>query len=124
LQLFPAWIGILKAVTEEEKAEKVSQTLAVLARLEEAFAKCSNGKDFFGGDSVGYLDLALGCHLFWFETLREMFDVALIDEGRTPLLVSWARRFGEAAAVKEVVPTVDQAVEHANKIRAYSAAAK
>jgi hypothetical protein len=65
-------------VTEEEKAEKVSQTLAVLARLEEAFAKCSNGKDFFG----------------------------------------------ESAAVKEVVPNVDQAVEHANKIRAYSAAAK
>jgi hypothetical protein len=26
-----------------------------------------------------------------------MFDVALIDEGRTPLLASWARRFGEAA---------------------------
>jgi hypothetical protein len=46
-----------------------------------------------------------------------MFDVALI-------LASWARRFGEAAAVKEVVPSIKQAVEHANKIRAYSAAAK
>ncbi|KAM0918472.1 hypothetical protein ACQ4PT_008991 [Festuca glaucescens] len=116
-KLFPAWIGVMKAATEEEKAEKVSQTLAVLLHLEEAFAKCSNGKAFFGGDSVGYLDLALGCNLFWFETLREMFDVELIDEGRTPLLASWAQRFGEAAAVKDLVPNVDKAVEHAKKMR-------
>jgi YD repeat-containing protein len=70
-----------------------------------------------GGDTVGYLDLALGCNLFWFKTLREMFNVELIDEGRTPLLASWAKRFGEAAAVKDVVPNVDKAVEHAKKMR-------
>jgi glutathione S-transferase len=110
-------MGVLKAATDEEKAEKVSQTLAALARLEEGFAKCSNGKAFFGGDTVGYLDLALGCNLFWFKTLREMFNVELIDEGRTPLLASWAQRFSEAAAVKDVVPNVDKAVEHAKKMR-------
>ncbi|CAM0956160.1 unnamed protein product [Alopecurus aequalis] len=123
-KLFPAWIGVLKAATEEEKAEKVNQMLEVLAHLEEAFAKCSDGKTFFGGDSVGYLDLALGCNMFWFEALREMFDVALIDEGKTPLLASWAERFGETAAVKDLVPDVDEAVEHAKKIRAQFTAAK
>jgi glutathione S-transferase len=110
-------MGVLEAATEEEKVEKVSQTLAVLAHLEEAFAKCSDGKAFFGGDTIGYLDLALGCNLFWFKTLRKMFNVELIDEGRTPLLASWAQRFGEAAAVKDLVPNVDKAVEHAKKMR-------
>ncbi|XP_047093872.1 probable glutathione S-transferase GSTU6 [Lolium rigidum] len=116
-KLFPAWMGVLKAATEEEKAEKVSQTLAVLVHLEEAFAKCSDGKAFFGGDTIGYLDLALGCNLFWFKTLRKMFNVELIEEGRTPLLASWAQRFSEAAAVKDLVPNVDKAVEHAKKMR-------
>uniref|UniRef100_A0ACD6AB08 Uncharacterized protein n=1 Tax=Avena sativa TaxID=4498 RepID=A0ACD6AB08_AVESA len=122
-KMFPSWIGLLKAETEEEKAEKVNQTLAVLMHLEDAFALCSNGKAFFGGDSVGYLDLALGSNLFWFEALRELFGVAFIDEGRTPLLASWAERFGEAAAVKEMVPSVDKALEHAKKFRAFFAAA-
>ncbi|KAK1665363.1 hypothetical protein QYE76_053522 [Lolium multiflorum] len=103
--LFPAWIGILRAATEEERDEKLAATLAVVAPMEEAFAACSDGKAFFsGGDSVGYLDLALGCQLFWLEALRSMFGVKVIDAGRTPRLAAWADRFLETKAAKAVAP--------------------
>ncbi|KAL6641365.1 hypothetical protein ACP70R_019546 [Stipagrostis hirtigluma subsp. patula] len=122
-KLIPAWVGIMKAATEEEKAEKMRETFDAVGHLEEAFAKCSKGKGFFGGDSVGYLDLALGSLLFWFEAMRRMYDIEIINAGRMPLLAAWAERFGSSAAAKEVVPEVEKAVQYAKKLQADAAAA-
>ena len=74
-----------RAETEEERAEKVGDTLAAIGQLEEAFGTCSNGKAFFAGDSVGYLDLVVGSQLLWFEVLRKMFGVVVVELGRDPL---------------------------------------
>jgi glutathione S-transferase len=125
-ELFPAWGRVMMAATEEERAGRAAEAAEMVAHLEEAFARCSNGGAFFGGDAVGYLDLVLGSNLFWFEALRRMFGVRLIDERRTPLLAAWAERFGEAAAANGVVTStlVDMAVEHAKKLRAAAMARK
>ncbi|KQJ97559.1 probable glutathione S-transferase GSTU6 [Brachypodium distachyon] len=117
-KLFPAWIGIIKAATEEARAEKTSETLAVLAQLEVALAECSKGKAFFAGDAIGYLDLAVGCNMFWLEALRRLFGVELLDTGKTPLLAAWAERFAETETATKVVPDADSAVEFARKLAA------
>ncbi|CAM0881539.1 unnamed protein product [Alopecurus aequalis] len=123
-KVFPAWIGILRAATEEERYEKLAATLAVVAPMEEALAVCSEGKAFFsGGDSVGYLDLALGCHLFWLEALRAMFGMTVIDASRTPRLAAWTERFLETKAAKTVAPPTNSMEEYAGKLRAIWAAA-
>ena len=116
-KLLPAWVGIMWAATEEERAEKVEDTLAAIGQLEEAFGKCSKGKAFFAGDSVGYLDLVVGSQLLWFEALRKMFGVVVIEVGRAPLLAAWVERFGETDTAKEVVPDVDTAVEYLTKLQ-------
>jgi glutathione S-transferase len=123
LQLFPAWLGILKATTEEGRAEKVKETVAVVEQLEVALAQCSNGKPFFAGDSVGFLDLVVGCNLIWFEALRRLFGVTFVVAGKTPLLAAWAERFGETEPAREVVPDADGAVEFAKKLMARLGAA-
>uniref|UniRef100_A0A8R7P4A3 glutathione transferase n=1 Tax=Triticum urartu TaxID=4572 RepID=A0A8R7P4A3_TRIUA len=117
LQLLPAWVGIMWAATEEERAEKVGDTLAAIGQLEEAFGTCSNGEAFFAGDSVGYLDLVVGSQLLWFEVLRKMFGVVVVEVGRAPLLAAWVERFGETDTAKEVVPDVDTAVEYLKKLQ-------
>ena len=123
-KVFPAWIGILRAATEEERREKLDATLAVVAPMEEAFATCSEGNAFFsGGDSVGYLDLALGCLLFWLEAVRVMLGVTVIDAGRTPQLAAWAERFMETKAAKAVMPPANSVEEYVGKLRAIWAAA-
>lgn len=81
-----------------------------------AFTKCSNGKAFFGGDSIGYLDLALGSYLLLFKVIRKFFGVEIIDAGNTPLLAAWAARFMETAVAKEVTPEEDRMVAHVKKV--------
>ncbi|KAF7098763.1 hypothetical protein CFC21_100477 [Triticum aestivum] len=121
-KLFPAWLAILRAATEEERAQKLAATLAVLAPMEEAFSSCSAFSSS-GGDSIEYFDLALGCQLFWLDALREMFGVRVIDEGRTPRFAAWAERFLETEAAKTVKPPMSSMLEFAGLLRARWAAA-
>uniref|UniRef100_A0ACD5UJ28 Uncharacterized protein n=1 Tax=Avena sativa TaxID=4498 RepID=A0ACD5UJ28_AVESA len=51
-----AWGRVMMAAAEEERAERVREVDEMVTCLEEAFAGCSNGGAFFGGDAVGYLD--------------------------------------------------------------------
>ncbi|KAL7240573.1 hypothetical protein ACSBR2_006267 [Camellia fascicularis] len=66
----------------------------MLVLLEKYFINCSsegNG-NFFGGDSIGYMDIALGCFLGWFKVREKMFDVKVLNITKTPRLVEWAER--------------------------------
>lgn len=119
--MLPDWLGIMRATTLEERLEKVQRSDAKMRRLEHAFTKCSNGKTFFGGDSIGYLDLALGSFLFWFKALRQIFGVEIIDKSKTPLLAAWTGQVMETVVAKEVAPEEDRMLQHFRKV--YRAAA-
>ncbi|KAE9454576.1 hypothetical protein C3L33_13527, partial [Rhododendron williamsianum] len=81
--------------------------------LEDGFAKCGKGKDFFGGDIIGYLDIALGSFLGWLRATEKMTDIKILDESQAPGLFRWAHRFGSNAAVKDVIPETEKLVEFA-----------
>ncbi|CAL9148815.1 unnamed protein product, partial [Musa hybrid cultivar] len=102
-----------KAETEEAKAESAEQAWAGLKLLEEAFEKLSKGKAFFGGDTIGYVDIALGAHLGWAKVIEQMTGLKLFDEEKTPLLAVWAKRFCNHEAVKEVMPETEKLMEYA-----------
>ncbi|CAL9082662.1 unnamed protein product [Musa acuminata var. zebrina] len=110
---FPSMFGIAKAETEEAKAESAEQAWAGLKLLEEAFEKLSKGKAFFGGDTIGYVDIALGCYLGWAKVIEQMTGLKLFDEEKTPLLAVWAERFCTHEAVKEVMPETEKLMEYA-----------
>ncbi|CAN6363732.1 unnamed protein product [Urochloa humidicola] len=110
------WLGLMRATTSEEKQRKVKQSHTKMKLLEETFTKCSNGKPFFGGDSIGYLDLALGSFLFWFKTLHQIFGVEIIDATNTPILAAWAGRFKKTMVARVVAPEGDRMIEHFKKV--------
>lgn len=120
-KLLRAYIGVNVAATEEERGEKVKETVAAISQLE---AVLGDGKAFFAGDSVGYLDIVVGCHLSWLEAFSKMYGVVLIDAAETPLFAAWAERFGETEAAKGVVPETDVVAEYAKKRRAEALAVK
>ncbi|KAL0336274.1 UNVERIFIED_CONTAM: Glutathione S-transferase U17 [Sesamum radiatum] len=84
-----------------------------LLLLEEAFTKCSKGQKFFGGERIGYLDIALGSHLAWIRVIEKASNVSLIDEAKTPNLYKWAHDFSADVAVKDVLPSTDKLYEFA-----------
>ncbi|KAK3153137.1 hypothetical protein QOZ80_2BG0168300 [Eleusine coracana subsp. coracana] len=122
--LLASWLQSSKSKTEEEKAEAFKQTLMAVENMEKTFKECSKGKPFFGGDSVGYLDVTLGGLVAWLHTAEKLLHgVRLFDATRSPLLEAWLERFGELEAVKAVLPDVDSLVEYAKQRQAAEAAA-
>ncbi|KAI8022540.1 Glutathione S-transferase U17 [Camellia lanceoleosa] len=80
----------------------------------QSLGPCSEGNgNFFGGDSIGYVDIALGCFLGWFKAREKMFDVKVLDITKTPRLVEWADRFSSDDAVKDVIPETEKLLEFA-----------
>jgi glutathione S-transferase len=117
-KLASSFIGILKAATEETKAEKIADFLDALEQLEGAFKKCSAGKDFFGGDSIGFLDVTLGCYLIHIKVAEKISGAKLLDETKIPLLIEWEKHFLAVDFVKRLLPSVERLEELARMVRA------
>ncbi|XP_058075565.1 glutathione S-transferase U17-like [Magnolia sinica] len=108
---FPSLSGIAGAQGEEEKAAAIEEVMVGLQSLEEAFEKCSEGKGFFGGERIGYLDIALGCYLGWLKATQSMTGTKFLDSEKLPQLTGWATRFCSDSSVKDVMPQPEKLVE-------------
>lgn len=102
---------VIKGKTSEEKAEGRKQSIAAAETLEGALKECSKGKPFFGGDNIGYIDIALGGYVAWVHTRDILSGSKQFDESRTPLLAAWLERFCALDATKAVMPDVEKLVE-------------
>jgi glutathione S-transferase len=108
--------------TEEERAEGEKKVVEALERMEVGLRECSKGKPFFGGDTVGYLDVVLGGFLAWVRATDVMRGVKRFDPATTPLLAAWAERFVELDAAKAVMPDMDKMIEFGKVLQARAAA--
>jgi len=122
-KLLASWLQSFRGKTEEEKAEGLKQTLAAVEHMEAAFRECSKGKPFFGGDTVGYLDVTLGTLVAWVHAGEKLYGFRLFDATRSPLLNAWMERFGALDAAKAVLPDADRLVDYAKMRQAEAAAA-
>nr|AHA46519.1 tau class glutathione S-transferase [Larix kaempferi] len=88
--------------------------------LEEALRKnsCNSGKAYFGGDEIGFVDIALGGMLPFLKGIQKVTDTVLIDGAKMPLLSAWMDRFCKSNEVKEVLPDLATMVEHVLSRRA------
>ncbi|PHT34036.1 Glutathione S-transferase U17 [Capsicum baccatum] len=118
LQWFPSLCGIVAAQGEDAKMAATELLVEGLVLLEDIFKNCSKGKTFFGGDIIGYLDIALGCFLGWLRVTDKMNNVTLIHESKTPCLYKWAEDFCADSAVKDVMPETDKLADAAKVITA------
>lgn len=73
--------------------------------------KCSQGKHYFSGDNIGFLDIVLGSHLGWLKAAETIAGIKVLDEAKFPELTAWADRFYAHHAVRDVMPEVGRLVE-------------
>jgi glutathione S-transferase len=103
----------LIAKDDESKKAYFEQMEEVLVRLEDVINKYSEGNVFFGGEKIGFIDIAFGSYLSWLRVTEKMTGKKVLDETKTPALVKWAEAFAADPSVKGVLPETDKLVEFA-----------
>lgn len=103
---------------EEAKKSVLEKIFEALLLLEEALIKCSKGKAFFGGEDVGYIDIALGSHVGWIRVYETMIGTKIFDKSKTPSLVRWAERLYSDSLVKDVMLEPQQLLELLKQFKA------
>nr|CAB3500334.1 unnamed protein product [Digitaria exilis] len=123
-KLVTPWGRVFRVKTEEERAEAMMQTIAAVDALEGGLEECSGGKgSFFGGESVGYVDVLLGGLVSWVKATELLSGAKIIDAAKAPLLAAWMERFCELDVAKAVLQDVGAVVDYATAVQARVAAA-
>ncbi|KAL5722510.1 glutathione transferase [Ranunculus cassubicifolius] len=106
------WFGLLCGVatakTNEEKKAAVEGVIEGVKLLEKTYQEIGKGKDFFGGDTLGYIDIAFGSCLGWIKVVEKLNGFTILNEIDTPGLYGWAERFCAHDAVKNVMPEIEK----------------
>ncbi|KAL9270619.1 Glutathione S-transferase U18-like protein [Drosera capensis] len=111
-KVYPSMREIMTANDEEARGESVAKFKEVL----DAFMKSSKGKPFFGGDEIGYVDIAFGAFAGWFKVIEKAFNVELFDEATTPNLLAWVDAFLAHPAIGDITPSTDELLEFAKNV--------
>ncbi|RDY14126.1 Glutathione S-transferase U17, partial [Mucuna pruriens] len=114
---YPTMRSIRGAEGKDEKKRLIEEVREGLALLEDVFKNSSKGKAFYGGNQIGFLDIALGSFLGWLRVTEVSNGVKLLDQDNTPELVKWAERFCAHGAVKDVMPETGKLLEFAKTLK-------
>ncbi|KAK3005088.1 hypothetical protein RJ639_015541 [Escallonia herrerae] len=96
--IFGVWNACLAEGEDKEKA--IASAVESLTFIE----KLIKGKKFFGGESIGFMDLALGWIPLWTSVMEEVGDMKILDEETFPSLHEWAKSFIRVPLVKSCMP--------------------
>ncbi|XP_010067033.3 probable glutathione S-transferase [Eucalyptus grandis] len=97
------WTAFISEGKEQEAA--LAEASENLQKLEGEL----NGKKFFGGDNIGYLDIALGWLANLITVFEEISSLKLVDGERFPLLLAWME-FSDVPLIKDCWPPHDKLI--------------
>ncbi|KAM5575498.1 glutathione transferase GST 23 [Rosa sericea] len=102
--------AIMSAFTKkgEEKEKAAKEARENLKILESGLGE----KQFFGGESIGFVDIAAGWIGIWARLVEEIAEVNLIDTETMPVLDTWFKRVLEVPIIKQCLPPQDKLLEH------------
>ncbi|XP_068637779.1 glutathione transferase GST 23-like [Aristolochia californica] len=96
---FPAIFGAF-AKTGEDQEKCIKEGQECLKVLEGAL----HGKKFFGGETIGLVDIAVGLYGYWIPLVEETVGIKIIEDSNLPLLTTWFQDFLALEVVKEILP--------------------
>ncbi|PIN05884.1 Glutathione S-transferase [Handroanthus impetiginosus] len=99
------WTAFISQGKDQEEA--IAQAAGNFRFLEEQL----NGKKFFGGETIGYLDLAFGWLANLIGIMEEITGLKLVNAEEFPLLSAWINNFADDPVIKELWPPHDKMVE-------------
>ncbi|XP_030941104.1 glutathione S-transferase U7-like [Quercus lobata] len=94
----------------EEKQKAIQSAQELLAILE----KQIEGKKYFGGEVIRFLDLVVGWIPRWLNAMEEVGSIKLLDAERFPSLHEWSQNFIANPVIKECIPPQEKLVNYFN----------
>ncbi|XP_020205683.1 probable glutathione S-transferase [Cajanus cajan] len=104
-----AWLGMCSSGDEREKGVKVARE--VMEKIEEEI----KGKRFFGGENIGYLDIALGWISYWLPVWEEVGSMEIIESLKYPATTAWINNFLTHPLIKDTFPPRDNMILYYNR---------
>lgn len=117
-QWFPTFIAATITTSEDAGAKGMEEVGEGLLLLEDAFVSISKGKSFFGGETIGFMDICLGSFLVILKARERVNKETILDESKTPSLCKWADEFLSDDTVKNVVPEIDKVAKFIGEFEA------
>jgi glutathione S-transferase len=108
LFVFQCWPALRKAFSGEEKGceKAVEEASEVLKFLEKELKE----KRFFGGESIGMVDIAANIIGGWLGACEEATGVEFFTREKFPKLSNWIDEFVSNSVIKENLPPRDKLV--------------
>ncbi|KAJ1426164.1 Thioredoxin-like superfamily [Sesbania bispinosa] len=103
-QILLSQVSIAMCGSGDEKEKAVSGAKEAMEKIEEEI----KGKKFFGGDNIGYLDLALGWISYLIPVLEEVGFMQIIDPLTCPAITTWMTNFLNHPVIKDSLPPRDK----------------
>lgn len=102
-----SWHLMFMKGKNQEKALKTA--VEVLEKVEEKLVQ--EGKSFFGGDTIGYLDFVMGYISYILPVWEKVAGVQVLEPVRFPAIASWMNNFLNHPIVKdEYMPSMEEMV--------------
>ncbi|XP_007035120.2 PREDICTED: glutathione transferase GST 23 [Theobroma cacao] len=89
----------------EEKQKALRQTIEAMEKIE---GELEGKQQFFGGESVGYLDIILGWISYWLPVWEEVGSMEILNPIKFPAITAWINRFLNHPVIKDKLPPTDK----------------
>ncbi|XP_073304071.1 probable glutathione S-transferase [Primulina huaijiensis] len=92
---------------EEEQVKAKEEVEKLLKFLDDEL----KGKKFFGGDSIGFVDIAGNFLAYWCVIIAELVGIELITKDKFPNLCAWIEEYLNSSFVKQHMPDREKLTE-------------
>ncbi|KAJ8750538.1 hypothetical protein K2173_015694 [Erythroxylum novogranatense] len=92
---------------DEKRERRRATELKIIEEAGEQMKILENelkGKEFFGGETIGYLDIVVFSVAYWFQVLIQVFGVEFLPEEKFPVVCKWIGRLLDIDVIKSCVP--------------------
>ncbi|KAL2343266.1 hypothetical protein Fmac_004551 [Flemingia macrophylla] len=94
----------------DEQEKKVNEAVEIMDKLEEEIM----GKKFFGGEKIGYVDIAFGWIPWWLPVWEEVGSMQIVDPLKHPAISAWTTNFLTHTVIKDNLPPRDKLLLYAH----------
>ena len=102
-----------KVFEGERKEKEVNQAKEALQVLDDML----KGKKFFGGDSIGFLDIAFGWVVVWLQVYEEVGASKVFESDQYPFLDKWVQNFVSQQVIRETLPSKEELIPFFQRYR-------